>query len=68
MTLVHALLAVTVEHLGPEADEYDLAAYRVALSKAWPKDRVELSDLECAALQERVFNEGAWVRKRKVSP
>jgi hypothetical protein len=50
MTTLKALLAgVTAEHLGTEADELDVEAYRDALAEAWPTEDEDAEvDIETA--------------------
>lgn len=43
-TLKQAQDSTTVEHLGTDADEHDLVAYREALARAWPHQGLRLAD------------------------
>jgi hypothetical protein len=68
-TLADEIRTTTVEHLGPDADALDLAAYREALTRAWPVS-VELDDerrevIVTAVLEGRAGLDAAgrdWVR------
>lgn len=62
-TLRKDLASYTVEHLGPEADEQDLTAFRDALRAAWPAEIDEPVSVEVAKLiSGQVFDSGVWAR------
>lgn len=69
--LPKALARVTPEHLGPDADDLDVEAFREALSRSWPNgptvplSSFELGILETAILEGRIGHDDEgrdWVQ------
>lgn len=54
-TLGEMLADTTPEHLGPEADDFDLKAYSEALERAWPAEVDELDAEAAEALSTSVL-------------
>jgi hypothetical protein len=63
-SLSDALRAVTPEHLGTEATDADVAAYRKVLARAW-QDSPPIDSDEARILGERVFEGkfGEWLQR-----